>query len=264
MCSLAAKRKRRKKTNIIVCRSEENERHVICACGDGTIKLYDIESSMVDGRPLQSYEEHKREVQSVHWNQVNKHTFVSGSWDSIKLWDPLRPVAIRTWMEHEHCVYSTQWSPMNDDVFASASADCSVKVFDVSAPRAALTIADAHDHQVLTCAWNKYDDNILVTGSVDRTLRVWDVRNVSAPCVALDGHGYAVRRVKCSPHAESIIASVSYDMSLRLWDLDNVDDPLVHISPHHTEFAVGVDFNLFVQGQIATVGWDERLVLQQL
>jgi peroxin-7 len=63
--------------------SEANENQVITACGDGSIKLFDISLSQF---PVRNWQEHGREVYSVHWNLVSKDTFVSSSWDgTIKL-----------------------------------------------------------------------------------------------------------------------------------------------------------------------------------
>jgi peroxin-7 len=47
-------------------------------------------------------------------------------------------------------------------------------------------------------------------------------------------------------------------MSMMLWDLGRPEDPFMQRYEHHTEFALGVDFNIFVEGQVATCGWDER------
>lgn len=53
------------------------------AAGDGSIKLFDI---TLDEFPIQSWQEHKREVFAVHWNLVTKDTFCSSSWDgTIKI-----------------------------------------------------------------------------------------------------------------------------------------------------------------------------------
>ena len=48
------------------------------AAGDGSIKLFDIG---LDNFPVQSWQEHKREVFAVSWNLVGKDTFCSSSWD---------------------------------------------------------------------------------------------------------------------------------------------------------------------------------------
>ncbi len=46
-------------------------------------------------------------------------------------------------------------------------------------------------------------------------------------------------------------------MTLKVWNLDALDDPLQDTFEHHTEFVIGLDFNLFVEGQLASCSWDE-------
>ena len=63
--------------------SEAHENQVAVGCGDGSVKLFDIS---VPQFPVQSWQEHKREVFSVFWNLVAKDTFASSSWDgTIKI-----------------------------------------------------------------------------------------------------------------------------------------------------------------------------------
>jgi len=239
--------------------SEENENHIVSASGDGSVKLWDVGSR--HGHPLKSYEEHTAEVYSVDWNLLNKRTFISGSWDeSIKLWDPTRNNSIMTFKEHTYCIYSTIWSPHNADRFASASGDKLLKVWDARERMSVQTIK-AHNHEVLTCDWNKYNEWTLVSGSVDKSIRLWDIRiSAKGPVGSLKGHNYAVRRLKCSPHSETVLASCSYDMTLMLWDTIQ-EDPLIQRYEHHTEFVVGLDFNMFVEGQMASSSWDETVAV---
>lgn len=49
-------------------------------------------------------------------------------------------------------------------------------------------------------------------------------------------------------------------MSVMLWDLAR-QDPLTEKMDHHTEFVVGVDFNMFIEGQIASCSWDESVAV---
>jgi len=51
----------------------------VVACGDGSIKLYDI--GVEPGFPVMNFHEHKRETFSVCWNPVTKDSFASSSWD---------------------------------------------------------------------------------------------------------------------------------------------------------------------------------------
>lgn len=63
--------------------SEINENQLITACGDGSLKLFDLG---VNEFPVMNFHEHKRETFSVCWNPVSKDTFISSSWDgTVKL-----------------------------------------------------------------------------------------------------------------------------------------------------------------------------------
>jgi peroxin-7 len=92
---------------------------------------------------------------------------------------------------------------------------------------------------------------------------VWDLRFPEREVHCLRGHQLAVRRVKCSPHHGNLIASVGYDMTMRVWDLDQPEMPMVDVYDAHTEFVVGLDWNLYVPGQVATSAWDEHVHVLQ-
>jgi peroxin-7 len=71
----------------------------------------------------------------------------------------------------------------------------------------------------------------------------------------LIGHQLAVRKIRFSPYHANIIASSSYDMSIKIWDC-NVQRTINQFE-HHTEFVTGLDFNLFVENQLASASWDK-------
>ena len=52
-------------------------------------------------------------------------------------------------------------------------------------------------------------------------------------------------------------------MSLMLWDFMQ-ENPLLHRFEHHTEFVVGLDFNIFIEGQLASCSWDEKVFVWNL
>ncbi|GAB4827202.1 peroxisomal targeting signal 2 receptor [Ancistrocladus abbreviatus] len=241
--------------------SESHDSLLVAAVADGSLKLYDL-SLPPNSNPIRSLHEHTREVHSSDWNPTRRDSFLSSSWDdTVKLWTTDRPASVRTFKEHAYCVYSAVWNPRHADVFASASGDCTVRIWDVREPSSTMIIP-AHEHEVLSCDWNKYDDCCIVTGSVDKTIRVWDVRNFRVPVAVLSGHNYAVRRVKCSPHRRSLILSCSYDMTVCMWDY-MVEDSMIGRYDHHTEFAVGIDMSVLVEGLLASTGWDELVYVWQ-
>lgn len=130
---------------------------------------------------------------------------------------------------------------------------------------------------MLTHDWNKYNDTVVATGGVDRLLRTFDIRNpTGGPLTLMQGHEYAVRKVAWSPHSADILISASYDMTVRLWNDGSGGQPSIApqgpqglrlgqqmgIMNRHTEFATGVDWCLFgAGGWVASVGWDERVLL---
>mmetsp|Transcript_11423 Transcript_11423/g.34332 ORF Transcript_11423/g.34332 Transcript_11423/m.34332 type:complete len:313 (-) Transcript_11423:363-1301(-) len=240
--------------------SETNENILASACGDGSIKVWDV-AAPPRANPLRSLQEHAREVCSLSWNTVHKTQFLSASWDdTAKLWDSEQPQSLRTFGEHTYCVYAAIWNPAHGDVFVTASGDHTAKVWDVRQPRSTLTIA-AHQHELLAADWCKYNDCVIATGSVDKTIKTWDVRMPQREVAVLTGHTYAVRRVVFSPHAENILASCSYDMTVRLWDAAAPANPQLNVWGHHTEFAVGLDFSILSEGMLASTGWDEQVAV---
>ena len=67
---------------------------MVVACGDGSIKLYDI--GVAQGFPVMNFHEHKRETFAVYWNPVTKDSFVSSSWDgTIKIVSVIFTVCLR-------------------------------------------------------------------------------------------------------------------------------------------------------------------------
>ncbi|KAK7393929.1 peroxisomal targeting signal 2 receptor [Neonectria punicea] len=268
--------------------SEINENQLIVACGDGSLKLFDLG---VDEFPVMNFHEHNRETFSVYWNPVTKDTFVSSSWDgTIKLWSPTRNHSIKT-LPVGNCTYSTSFCPSNPALISAVSSDSHLRIFDLRTPSSAkyhLTATipvhappappgmvvgpPSAPAEILTHDWNKYRDTVIATGGVDRVLRTFDIRNPGGgPLSVMQGHEYAVRRLSWSPHASDTLISASYDMTVRLWN-DGSSQPHPAMGPglgsqigimnRHTEFVTGVDWCLFgMGGWVASVGWDERVLL---
>ncbi|KAF1356294.1 WD40-repeat-containing domain protein [Delphinella strobiligena] len=271
--------------------SESHENQVLTAGGDGSIKLFDI--GVEPAFPVAQWQEHGREVFSVHWNLGHKSTFLSSSWDgTVKIWNPEAKQSLLTLPIHS-CVYSAQFSPHNPDIITAVARDSHLRVFDLRTPASAsnhLTLAipihappkipspnfvpvgAVGPTECLTHDWNKYRDTVVATAGVDGAIRVFDIRNPGAgPVSVLGGHEYAVRKISWSPHLSDVLLSASYDMTCRVW----TDGSAMGLVPgeaglgkelgrmdRHTEFAMGVDWCLFgAEGWCATCAWDERVLV---
>lgn len=263
--------------------SEENGAVLAAACGDGSIKVYDLAAPPA-ANPLRAYREHRHECCSVSWNVQRRDLFASSSWDdTLKVWSLASPGSLQTFAGHTYCVYACAWSPHHGDVLLSASGDTTLRLWDLRQPRPTLVVP-AHAHEVLTADWCKYSDVVVATGSVDRSARLWDLRQPGRPLAELGGHAYAVRRVQFSPHSDSLLATCSYDMTVRLWDWRTAaagppialpglvprppgagpppgSDPLLRVWDHHSEFAVGLDWSVLNEGVIASCAWDELVAV---
>ncbi|KAI4133686.1 MAG: hypothetical protein LQ338_000015 [Usnochroma carphineum] len=265
-----------------LCWSESHENQCVAATGDGSIKLFDIG---LDKFPVQSWQEHKREVFAVHWNLVAKDTFCSSSWDgTIKIWSPTRPSSLLTIPTHS-CTYSASFSPHSPSILSSVSSDSHLRIFDLRTPPSASNHLTASipvhapsvpPSEALTHDWNKYRPSIVASAGVDRVIRTFDIRApAQGPVAVLPGHEYAVRKVAWSPHLSDVLLSASYDMTCRVWTdgsavgadgggeqlqkgkgiqmgMGGAGDPLAFGGGRelgrmgrHTEFVMGVDWCLF-------------------
>lgn len=265
--------------------SEENENQVLACSGDGSIKLWDV--SLPSQRPIMSYEAHATEVYGVDWELHSKELFSSCSWDgAVMVWDATRAEPLTRLLYHQACVYESNWSPHRPHTLMSCSADNGVSIWDTRQPQGGGGGHDvgssssqppmswtAHGFEVLSCDWNKYRSDEVVTASVDKTLRIWDIRRLGGgggggrgggefvPLQTLHGHSYAVRRVRYSPHCADMICSSSYDMSVVTWNAHpDAPEPIMSTRTHHTEFAVGIDWNLF-SDMLGSCGWDSQVAL---
>ncbi|KAI9761874.1 MAG: hypothetical protein M4579_000815 [Chaenotheca gracillima] len=228
--------------------SESHENQVLAATGDGSLKLFDIglensnptpEGPRQDGGfPIASWQEHKREVFSAHWNLMSKDTFCSSSWDgTVKVWSPNRPTSLLTIPTHS-CTYSALYSPHSPSILSAVSSDSHLRIFDLrtpasasnhlvmripihSAPAAKASFSSAAatpPSEALTHDWNRYSSSLVATGSVDRLIRTFDTRAPNqGPLAVLAGHEYAVRRLAWSPHLGDVLLSAGYDMTARIW-----------------------------------------------
>ncbi|KAG5950418.1 hypothetical protein E4U53_005098 [Claviceps sorghi] len=266
--------------------SEINENQLVVACGDGSLKLFDLG---LNDFPVMNFHEHKRETFSVCWNPVTKDSFISSSWDgTVKIWSPTRAYSLKT-LPIGNCTYSASFCPSNPALISAVSSDSHLRLFDLrtpssakyhlvstipvhAAPAAAQPGPASPPSEVLTHDWNKYNDTVVATGGVDRTIRTFDIRSPAAgPLSSMHGHQYAIRRLAWSPHASDLLLTGSYDMTVRLWNDGSAQPsaPVAAKSGHqlgvmnrHTEFVTGVDWCLFgAGGWVASVGWDERVLL---
>ncbi|KAJ9464359.1 Peroxisome biogenesis protein 7 [Diplonema papillatum] len=244
--------------------SETSPNHLVAACGDGVVKVFNLQTCGEASMPELVLRHGRGEVYSANWNTISKTFFITSSWGrEVRIWNPANGSCVMTYTEHQKEVYNAVWNPKNNDLFASCSGDGTFKLWDARRPTSLITHAGHNGEIILSCDWNKYDANVLVTSGVDRVVRMWDVRKVQQPLLALRGHQSAVRRVKCSPHSRNLILSAGYDFQLCLFDTDR-RQPLAQRYVQHKEFVVGCDWSLEHPGVVTSTGWDSLVFVWEL
>lgn len=236
--------------------SEAHANHVIVACGDGSLRLFDIAASQPF--PLTVFKEHTKEVFGVDWNMVDKNLVCSAAWDGqVKIWNPAQsqnsiltlhvpisgpsgnhngagasstghiktsrdtqPSASGPMIPRAH-VYCAKFSPHAPTSLISTSTDVCMWDTRAGAGAPAHVIPNVHFGDILGMDWNKYRSTVFATCGVDKAIKIWDSRQLTSPVNDLRGHEFAVRSVKWSPHNGHTLLSTSYDMTCRVWDDDS-------------------------------------------
>jgi WD40 repeat protein len=67
----------------------------------------------------------------------------------------------------------------------------------------------------------------------------------------------------CFVGCVSLSLIIHSDMSLCIWDIA-AENALSHQYDQHTEFVIGMDFNMFIENQIASCSWDQYVCVWEI
>jgi len=153
-------------------------------------------------------------VRAVRFNVDGNYCLTCGSDKSVKLWNPLRGLLLKTYHGHGYEVLDAQSSGDNSH-FCSGGMDKTVVLFDVSTGQAVRKYRD-HAAMVNCVAFNE-ESTVILSGSLDCSLRTWDVRSrKNQPIQVFDEAKDSVTCVQVSDHE---ILTGSADSKIRRYDL---------------------------------------------
>ncbi|XP_012937999.1 WD repeat domain-containing protein 83 [Aplysia californica] len=153
-------------------------------------------------------------VRAVRFNVDGNYCLTCGSDKSVKLWNPLRGLHLKTYSGHGYEVLDAQSSGDNSHI-CSGGMDKTVVLFDVSTGQA---IRKYRDHAgTVNCVSFNEESTLILSGSLDCSIRTWDVRSrKNQPIQVLDEAKDSVTFVQVSDHE---ILSGSADSRIRRYDL---------------------------------------------
>jgi len=143
------------------------------ACGDSTIKLFDLEKKCV----IHSFIAHEKRCNVVKYHPT-QNLLLSGGWDAhLNIWDDNYQL-IKSIPAHNYAIYSLVFSPDNT-LFATGSRDKSIKIWDalnIDHPKSITSENEkGHAFSVNKLIWQTHCGN-LISASDDRKLMIWDIK----------------------------------------------------------------------------------------
>jgi len=146
-----------------------------------------------DSKPVFNIEYEGEELNSLSFNPLKEHIFVTGgSGKVVHLWDDRKIVSNKPQYElkgHMGEIYGIQWAPFNENILASCGEDRRVLIWDLERIGKEQTPEEAEDgdpellfshaghcSRVMDVSWNPNDDWVLASvadNGEDGDLQIW-------------------------------------------------------------------------------------------
>ncbi len=219
-------------SRVLSCAFSSDDRHVISASSDKTLRLWDAQS----GEFLRSFTGHTSFVTSCAFSSDDRYVISTSDDETLRLWDAQSGECLRTFNGHTNMVLSCAFSS-DDRQVISASDDGTLRLWDALSGECLRTL-NGHTSGVTSCAFSS-DDRDVISASDDGTLRLWDSQ--SGECLrTFNGHTSGVTSCAISSDDRHVI-SASYDNTMRLWHAQS--GACLRTFTGHTSFVLSCAFS---------------------
>jgi len=167
------------------------------------------------------YQDHKRTVNKVHFHATDPYLLLSGSQDSIKVFDLRQSEAVISYPDLSESIRDLQFSPHKSNLFIAVQDNGYVQLYDMRKKDKFEHSFPAHNGPILACDWHPTLPDIVATAGRDMNIKVW---NVSTPTPSMQhciSTIESVSKVRWSYDVKNHIASCSLkrDYSINVWNI---------------------------------------------
>jgi periodic tryptophan protein 1 len=173
-------------------------------------------------------------IPSLHSNQS---LLAVGAFDpKIDVWelsvhDPIEPlVQLGKRKGHSDAVISLTLSPQTHQILASGSADCTVRLWDIS-KETSLSTLKHHSDKVQSVKWHPVEAGILLSSAYDKRVVVTDQRSTNAAS-AVFTIGSDPECTVWSRHSPTLILVSDEQGHISAYDMRKIGEPLWRIQAH--------------------------------
>lgn len=167
------------------------------------------------------YQDHRRTVNKVHFHSTDPWLLVSGSQDSIKVFDLRQNEAVINYSGLSESVRDLQFSPHKSSVFIAVQDNGYVQLYDIRKRDRFEQCFPGHNGPILACDWHPDHSDIVSTAGRDMSIKVWSIASQTPFMQHCIPTMESVSIIRWSYDNKNHIASCSLkrDYSINIWDI---------------------------------------------
>mmetsp|Transcript_2666 Transcript_2666/g.7334 ORF Transcript_2666/g.7334 Transcript_2666/m.7334 type:complete len:553 (+) Transcript_2666:142-1800(+) len=160
---------------------------------------------------------------------------------------------------HVDAIMALSWNTVHRQVIASGSADCTVKLWDITKESNAGTFHH-HKDKVQAVAWHPQEGTLLATGSYDRTVALLDARG-SADSIKKVKIPADCEAIAWDPHNNQYLTAASEDGTVKCWDVRkfSTSTPVWSFVANEYGGVSDISYNPSVPGMMVTCSTDKTI-----
>lgn len=200
--------------------NQVDENIVATASPNGAVVTWNLNKPGLSKMDI-NYQDHRRTVNKVHFHCNDPWLLLSGSQDSIKLFDLRQSEAVISYSDLSEPVRDLQFSPHKSNVFVSVQDSGYVQLYDIRKKDKFDQSFPAHNGPIFACDWHPDHADIVATAGRDQSIKVWNLSGPTAATQHIIPTMESVSKIRWSYDNKNHIASCALkrDHCINIWSV---------------------------------------------